>query len=473
LIRLQLFTLLLCSAPAVVAACRELAQGATFWVRLTDPVSSYSARKEAPLRASILESPLCDGAPVFPSGTPVEGRVVSVHKVGLGLRHETASLEFQFERILAGDAAPIAIHARVSGLDNAREKVKNGCIHGIRSTDSPQGRINSRLKHLPALNPYSDWTLIVFKSAFPVFPEPEIYLRSGAELHLELTGATPLPAELTPPAQVRGLTEDDTASLRSSMANVPVRTLTAKGMEADVINLVLAGSREQIEQAFQAAGWTPADRFSRRTFFRQFAAFLTQTSYSNAPMSAQTLDRRLPDLTWQKTLDSYEKRDHVRLWELPPRWNGEKLWAAAAVKETGAELSVRQRRFIHQADRRLDEERKIIVRDFAAAGCIENGGLLPRPELPHRMTGATGVEFETDGNLAVVRLQDCHRELAADRAAPRPAGKIYRYARKQILTFRSDIWRANILYAGYDLTRMAVKALRHSPRNGSMVEAAR
>ncbi len=433
-----------------------------FWVRLLDPASSYTAKKEEPLRASMLESPSCDGMPVFPTGTLVEGKVVSVRKVGLGFRHETASLEFQFDRILADGAAPITIRARVSAVDNAREKVKNGYIRGIRSTDSPQGRINSRLKHLPALNPYSDWTLIVFKSAFPIFPEPEIYLRAGAELHLSLTAAVALPEELTPPATTApGLTDADAEAVRESMTKVPLRTLNAKAVEADVVNLVMAGTRAQIEQAFAAAGWTPAERFSRHTFVRHFVAFLTQTSYSTAPMSLQTLDGRAPDLTWQKTLDSYEKRDHVRVWKLPQTWNGQTLWAAAAVKETGAELSVRHRRFIHQADPRLDEERKIIVRDFAVAGCIAQGGLLPRPEVPHFVMSATGVVFETDGDLAVVKLQDCHAEPGADAAVPRPGNKVYRYARKQILTFRSDIWRANIIYAGYDLTRIAVNALRH------------
>jgi hypothetical protein len=34
---------------------------------------------------------------------------------------------------------------------------------------------------------------------------------------------------------------------------------------------------------------------------------------------------------------------------------------------------------------------------------------------------------------------------------------------RQILTFRDDIWRANIVYGAYDAGRMAVTALRHKP----------
>jgi hypothetical protein len=38
---------------------------------------------------------------------------------------------------------------------------------------------------------------------------------------------------------------------------------------------------------------------------------------------------------------------------------------------------------------------------------------------------------------------------------------VFRYVRRQILTFRSDIWRANIIYGVYDLTRMSIVAWRH------------
>ena len=70
--------------------------------------------------------------------------------------------------------------------------------------------------------------------------------------------------------------------------------------------------------------------------------------------------------------------------------------------------------------------------------------------------------LSTDGDVAVVLSQDCEIEAAGATSAVHPGNKVFRYARKQILTFRSDIWRANILYGAYDLTRIAVNAVRHS-----------
>jgi len=72
--------------------------------------------------------------------------------------------------------------------------------------------------------------------------------------------------------------------------------------------------------------------------------------------------------------------------------------------------------------------------------------------------------MRTDGELAVVRLKDCASDLGttAQQSAPfKPRNRVFRYVRDQILIFRSDIWRANIIYGLYDLGRMTVVASRH------------
>ena len=53
----------------------------------------------------LIESPRCDRPPHFPDGTPIEGHIQSVHKVGMGFRHEIATLEIEFDRI-EPDGAP-------------------------------------------------------------------------------------------------------------------------------------------------------------------------------------------------------------------------------------------------------------------------------------------------------------------------------------------------------------------------------
>ncbi|MGA8269778.1 MAG: hypothetical protein WB787_18610, partial [Candidatus Acidiferrales bacterium] len=125
---------------------------------------------------------------MFAEGTKVEGQIKAVHKVGMGFRHETASLQIDFERILPEFSEPIDVRVRVLEVENAREKVKDGVIHGIRGTNAPEDRLSSRLEYLAMKYPeHSLWMFSAYRTIFPSFPEPEIYFPRGTDLLVELT----------------------------------------------------------------------------------------------------------------------------------------------------------------------------------------------------------------------------------------------------------------------------------------------
>ncbi|HXY07296.1 MAG TPA: LssY C-terminal domain-containing protein [Terriglobales bacterium] len=464
--------LLLLGLARPASACTDLAAGTRFWVRLTAPVSSYSARRDMSVHGFLLDPPECDNSPVLPIKIPVEGRVVAAHRVGLGLWHETASLELEFTRLLPPEMPPIEIHARVLLVDNAREEVKKGVIHGIRATDTPQGTISSRLKYMPSLHLYPDPFLLGYKLLFPVFPEPEIYLQAGTDLELELSHPASVPADLSLPAPYPP--QGDLQELAEDLAGLPERTFTPKGKEADVVNFVFAGSDAQLEQAFTAAGWKPSDRVSRRSVRHSLSAFLLKDGYPTAPISPQLLENRASELTLEKTFDSYEKRDHLRIWSLPPGRDGEPLWAGAAVRETGATLSIKHKGFMHHVSPNLLDEQHIVVRDLLAVDCVDSVGAIARPEMSHIVLNATGEIFRTDGTLTVVYLKSCAPDpYASDLHAQKsyhPGSRPFRTARKWILTVRSDLWRANILYSGFDLTRDTVQAVHRNSMHRADLE---
>jgi hypothetical protein len=464
-------------APAPVVACTDLPAGSAFWVRLSTTISSYNAKPGMPVHGFLLESPACSNenasAPTFALKVPVEGHVVSAHRVGLGLWHETATLEIEFDRLLPVDRPPVELHGRVRQIDNAREQVKKGVIHGIRATDTLQGTISSRLKYLPSLHLYPDPFLLGYKMLFPVFPESEICLGPGTDMEVELSAATHLPADFAAPPPGLSLhpnfenaSRDNERKIAHDLADLPERTFTKKGKEADVVNLIFTGSRTDLEMAFATAGWLPSERISKASVRHELFAFLAKQNDSTAPMSAQLLNGRPPDLMLEKTFDSYEKRDHLRVWSLPPDPDGTQLWASASVRETGATLSVRHKGFMHHVSPDLGDAQHVVVRDLLAADCVASVGSIARPDMDHVLINATGEIFRTDGNLTVVQLKPCGTDYqgAGFTDAPRfrPSNKVYRYARKEILTVRSDLWRANVLYAGYDLTRITVLAFRRN-----------
>lgn len=456
----------LCAAfPGTVRACDQVPAGQSFEIRLLQPLASYSSKPNSSVRALLVESPECDGAPVFPIGTIVEGHVESVRRVGMGIRHETASLFVVFDRISPADGKPIELHSRIVEVDNARENVKKGVIQGVLGTETPQGRITSRLKYLPTLNPYSDWGLVAYRAAFPIFPEPEIYFPAGTDMRLELTVSMPLENFLPAESSVREFSQAEKDTLTLQVQTLPDRTSTPKGQAADAINLVFLGSHEQLQSSFATAGWKDSDPASKKAVMRQFHAFLALKSYSTEPMSQQLLEGRASDITRQKSLNSYAKRDHSRIWSIDESWNGEQAWAAAGTRDTSAVLSVRRRRLIHHVETNIDDERDKIVRDLTVAGCVDAVFIAPRPASPRYFQNATGDDLRTDGNVSVVKLKDCekpHFEVASteDDLQSRPRSKFARYFRMQVLSFRGDVLRGNIIYGTYDLTRMSIHAYR-------------
>ena len=458
----------LVTGPALVHACDSLPTGQTLWVRLAYPVSTYTARPGDRVTGVLTEAIKCDDETIFPVGAEVDGVVVSVRKVGWGIRHETAALDLHFDRVTMSGKPSMAVSAAVVEVENAREQVSKGVIQGVRSSDTPQGRINSRLRHLPTWNPYSDLGLIVFKASFPIFPEPEIYLPQGTDLRLKLSAPV---SSLPPPVSLV------TASLAAPEENVewddfassiPSRTTTPTMVDADVINLAFVGSPQQIEAAFHEAGWVNSEVFTKHSFMRDFYAFLNNSGYAQAPMRSFLLDGKPADMNWEKSLNSYARRDHLRMWQWQDPEISQAVWLSSATHDTGAALSIKHHEFVHHISPDIDEERNKVVRDLTAAGCVDSVYLAPRPDVANLTQNATGDPVTTDGALAVVKLKTCQPSVPELAEAPqtanfKPGNHLFRYFRRQILTFRSDIWRANIIYGVYDLGHMSFAALRHHP----------
>lgn len=460
----------LCFAPPASAHCDSIPAGKSFWVRLMDPVASYSSKPGSLLRAVLTQSPECNATPVFAIGIEVDGRVISVRKVGLGLFHDTAKLEIRFDRLLTPRGI-LPISTELVEIDNARETVRHGIIRGVRSTNTPQGRITSGLIHLPTFNPYGDMGLIVYRAISPL-PEPEIYLPAGTDLRLELgtslyVGDQP---ELYQPTLL--LDELQRGDIEMLLQNVPERTTTTSGQDADLVNLLLIGSHDQVERDFAAAGWLPADRNSYHAFLKEFGAFLSFSNYPTMPVSRQLLNGQAPDSIWQKSLNSYGKREHVRVWGQPGTVAGQRLWVGAYTRETSAALSIRYHKFIHHIDPNLDQGVNMLVQDLTISGCVESVYLLPRSDFPRILANSTGDVMRTNGGLTVVYLRDCDRPAVAYGPSAsisiHPHSRMVRYFRNRILLYKSDVIRGNIIYGMFELFQMSVRSFRH--RNPSPLD---
>jgi hypothetical protein len=459
------FVFLSC-ATGFAVQCEELPVGQPLWIRLASPISTYSAQVGDPVHAVLTQDVVCGNDVLMPMGTAIEGTIRSKRKVGLGVRHETAALELEFNSAVVGPDSSIPLSARVEEVENAREHVKNGVIQGVISSDTFQGRINSRLRHLPTWNPYSDLGLIVYKATFPIFPEPEIFYPSGTDIRLRTTASIPLQG-LTA-AQRSNIRPLDSPQSDAWVEQVPSRTTTLKHTDADLINLAFVGSRQQVKAAFTMAGWRSADPVSRHSFAHSLYALLNNGGYPQEPLTTFLLNGQPQDMNWQRSLNSFERRDHLRIWEWLPEGAAEPLWVSSSTHDTGAFLSVKHKAFAHHIAPDIDTERTKVIRDLNFAGCVQSVDYVTRSFGATTTRNATGDLIHTDGAIAVVNLKECQPvspEINPDssRSNFKPGNRAFRYFRREILTIRCDIWRANIIYGIFDSGRMVVNALRHRP----------
>jgi hypothetical protein len=451
------------SAARVAFGCDQIPAGQSLWIRLSAPVSTYTAKPGDPIHAVLTQDLVCENEIILPMGTLIEGIVRSKRKVGWGIEHETAALKLEFNHAVGSDI-DLALSTSVEEVENARELVRKGVIQGIRSSDTFQGRINSRLIHLPTWNPYSDPFLLAYKVTFPIFPEPEIYYPAGTDIHLLTTKDLTSPPVSMTAEQLPSAGSDE---LEELVERLPQRVTTKKNVNADVINIVFLGSQQQVTAAFREASWQNADPVSRRTVMKNMYALLNHSGYAQEPMTTFFIDGVPEDMNWQKSLNSYDRRDHLRIWQWTQADTTNSVWISSSTHDTDAVLAIKYKGFVHHITTDIDDERSTVIRDLNFAGCVRSVTYVSRPQMPIATHNATGDAMHTDGSVAVIALQDCHPGSLQLEPSPKgnykPGNIAFRYIRKEILTFKNDIFRANIIYGVYDATRMTVAALRRPP----------
>jgi len=99
-------------------------------------------------------------------------------------------------------------------------------------------------------------------------------------------------------------------------------------------------------------------------------------------------------------------------------------------------------------DEPIDNERTKVVNDLMFTGCVDSLDMVPRPWVPQDAYNSTGDRLLTDGEAAVLHINDCqHPRTVAPVPAPAPA-RGQRITRDTSLTIRSDLYRGNFIYQG-------------------------
>ncbi|HLH20725.1 MAG TPA: LssY C-terminal domain-containing protein [Bryobacteraceae bacterium] len=442
--------------PAIAAA-----QTIVVDARLLAPVSSYRTRSGAEIAAQIT-TPLClaDGARL-PDDVTLSGAVTHVHKVGLGLVHESAGLRLEFRQLILANGRSFPVEARLADIENARERVdKHGAVHGIRATASLSNRAAQRLVFAAAGHPFLMVPLFAAETAALRFPDPEIDYGPGTEIRVSIRFPQELGHVSECPAGA-SLAAGQLAALTSLVAGLPAWSYSA-GQPQDPITLVYVGTSEEIAAAFAAAGWTGSLGHNAATRWHVIRAIAEDRAYPDAPMRTLLLEGSEADFGFQKALDTFEKRDHLRVWRRPQQdFDGRPVWASAATRDVAATFSMRPFGFAHRIENDVDLERDKVVHDLKFTGCVDAVQYAARPAAalygPDARQG-----LESDGRVAVVFLNSCREPrlaIADRRSGPAPPLAV-RCVRRVTLTARNHFLRDNIVWRSAEAGRIGFDLLR-------------
>lgn len=448
--------LLVVAVLGMAAALAEtVPAGTVLEIRLEQPVSSYSTRAGTGLSAVLIAPLARNGQMLLPSGTAVQGSVAQVRRVGLGVIHETAAMTLKFDRVVLANGSAYPLHCRVFEVENARERVDaGGRIQGILSTGTLSNRTSGLMGSLAFGNPIAAVFATAASASVLRFSEAEIMLPAGTELL----------AKLTEPLSLPGVKESAVSPVASSVAEqeslvrlvrgLPFRTVTEKGVPSDLTNLVFLGSASAIERAFAAAGWVVVDRLTAASTYATVRSIAENQGYKAAPMSTLLLGGKPPEFAYAKTLDTFSKRHHLRIWKTSDVWDGETVWTSSSTHDIGIGFSKSNKTFIHLIDTHIDNERAKVVNDLLFTGCVSAVQLVARPWVPRDAKNGTGEPLITDGRIAVLRFTGCGSPRGDDYAhgaasLPVHGNRALRVARQSILTLKNNILRDNVGVMAY------------------------
>ena len=441
-------TMCIFASAATLPAGTVLPQGSNLEVRLQTATGSRISHSGDPVKAVVIAPVFDDDRLIIPQGSTISGIVNAVDRLGLGIVHRTARISYRFDSLEFPNGSRISLNARTAEVETARERVGSGGeIRGINPNVSLSSGASILISALMADVQFAVPALGV-KFLIARSPDPEIYFPAGTELILEMTADASI-ASFSDSNFVPPIRKEDGLVVEKLLAALPAQqTILGRNRPSDLVNVLLLGTHTQIERAFRAAGWSGEARRSALALYRMYHCFVQRTGYSMAPMAKLRLDGHLPDDVYQKSLDTFAKRHHIRLWQQP----GSDAWVGATTQDVS--FTIKRMHVTHASEVEIDNERAKVLNDLWLTGCVDTASLVSRESL--RRSAGQGSPLETDGSIAVLRMNDCEVPRFASQARKR----LPRLSASQMLVaVGNDLAHSNPITLGYS----AVKTILANP----------
>jgi hypothetical protein len=385
-----------------------------------------------------------------------------VKRFGVGLKNVTATVHYQFHTVRLNNGDTIPIQTEVLEVETAKERVDvDGTVRGIHPVASLSSSLSLFTAPLLFVAPAVGVPVWGIKSVIAPSPNPEIYFPAGTELLLRLTAPVEVRSTSENPVGVRSFSPAELNEVTHLLTGSAQRALMGSH-PSDLVNVLFFGSREEMDRAFHAAGWVQAERKSPMSLYRMYHALTRRIGYKQAPMNALTLSGAPSDFVYQKSLDTVQKRHHVRLWKVDHTAH---VWLGAAAEDIG--FRFKRAHWTHSTAPNIDNERGKVVNDLAFTGCLDTVELVSRHSPDLLQDPKSKQLIVTDTQIAVVRLNACNRPRSVPAVDPGFSRDQRGRLSRGLGALRNDM-RHNILFTTYNTVKLvaqrpAWKPLRESP----------
>lgn len=393
---------------AAVAAWRkpDLSAGQTLSVRLDGPVYSDRSRTGDPMTATVTY-PLCKngeqiecnpGELIIPPGTKLNGTILFAQKAPD--KYSRPRMVLDFANIVHANGQRSPLYARVLSVDNARETVRNNEILGIVQPHAST-KVTVAMAALSAVNPIAGYTIKGVQTVYGLSIRREIAFPAGTDIQIQILRPSMIKQKDSWAGWQRLPVNPNLEHLAKT---VPPRTTSKTAVASDPTNLLFIGSQAQVATAFGRAGWFEADNLGMKSAVKVATATLRQSGYGSAPVSTLLLEGRPPDLVFQKSLNTFAKRHHLRVWKLEKTYDGQDVWVAAATHDIETTSKRANTKWSHRIDSHVDRERDWVATDLLFIAPEISYVDIDRPAAPHKIANATGDDIVTDGKISVLNL---------------------------------------------------------------------
>jgi hypothetical protein len=376
---------------------QSLPAGYALYLRLETAISTTGSHLHDEVKARFIREVDSGNRVLIPLGAEVQGRIEKL--IPSSSPTDRARLLTRFDRLMVPGQPVVSFAGHISEVENAREKVlQDGTIQGVLASELPVSYLEDEMGKLAG----QDSELSKYEQK--AFGKSDTAISYGAGTDLTLVLDKPLSlAEMLPSGYFRQLPRGVPGAVARMLQSAPQRATGKDGKPGDPLNLVVIGNISEIREVFKQAGWGEAERKTGKAVWDTVRAVAGEQGFGRAPVSDLYLFGHREDLAFEKTLNTFLKRHHLRLWRTAATTpGGREIWLGAATHDTG--LDVHPGVVSHEIDPDLDAERTKVGADLRVTGRVAAEQLVTRPNPLSQGLTATGGAWKTDGRLLVIDL---------------------------------------------------------------------